>query len=140
MSQQSVCRWLDGYETLTHYSKRTQTVQRLRNSAGSRRARPRATIGVLAHARQSSDDAFTMQIQVRLFAALAEAAGTRTFPLDLPEGAAARDVRERVAALYPRVRGLCDRSGFAVNAEYVPAEHRLAEGDEVALIPPVSGG
>jgi molybdopterin converting factor subunit 1 len=81
-----------------------------------------------------------MHITVRLFAALAEAAGTRSFPLELPTGSSARDARNVVAARYPRVQGLCERSGFAVNAEYVEAERLLEEGDEVALIPPVSGG
>jgi molybdopterin synthase catalytic subunit len=81
-----------------------------------------------------------MRIHVRLFAALAEAAGTRSLTLDLSEGATARDVRDEVAGRFPSVSGLCDRSGFAVNAEYVSAEQPLADGDEVALIPPVSGG
>lgn len=81
-----------------------------------------------------------MQVTVRLFAALAEAAGTRTLTLDLPDGATASSVRGMIAAEFPRVSGLCDRSAFAVNAEYVTADAALSEGDEVALIPPVSGG
>jgi molybdopterin converting factor subunit 1 len=81
-----------------------------------------------------------MQIHVRLFAALAEAAGSRTLQLDLPSGADARQVRELVAARFPQVAGLCARSGFAVNAEFVDAGYSLHDGDEVALIPPVSGG
>jgi molybdopterin converting factor subunit 1 len=81
-----------------------------------------------------------MHITVRLFAALAEAAGARSFPLEVPAGSSVCDVRNLVAARFPRVQGLCERSGFAVNAEYVDAEQALNDGDEVALIPPVSGG
>jgi len=81
-----------------------------------------------------------MIVRVRLFAALAESAGTRSLALDLPDGAVARQVREAIGARYPQVRGLCDRSGFAVNAEFADADSRLHDGDEVALIPPVSGG
>jgi len=81
-----------------------------------------------------------MQITVRLFAALAEAAGTRSFPLELADDATGRDVREAVAAAYPKVGALCARSGFAVNARYTDPDEPLHEGDEVALIPPVSGG
>ena len=81
-----------------------------------------------------------MLINMRLFAALAEGAGTRTLELELPAGSTAGDARNLVASRYPRVLGLCERSGLAVNAEYVPAGTVLQDGDEVALIPPVSGG
>ncbi len=81
-----------------------------------------------------------MQIQVRLFAALAESAGTRAFSLDVPAGSDAGSVRDAVLARYPQLRGLCSRAGIAVNAEYTGAGQPVKDGDEVALIPPVSGG
>ena len=76
-----------------------------------------------------------MHVTVRLFAGLRERAGTGHRGLDLPEGA-------RVAAVWPSL-GLGDEPAglvYAVNRAYVERERELAEGDEVALIPPVSGG
>jgi len=81
-----------------------------------------------------------MRVTVRLFAVVAEAAGERTFSLDLPEGATAAAVRDAVADRFPRAAVACARVALAVNATYAPPEQPLRDGDEVALIPPVSGG
>lgn len=81
-----------------------------------------------------------MRVTVRLFASIAEAAGERSLALDLPEGARAEDVRTAIAARYPRAADGCARAALAVNAAYVSGDHVIADGDEVALIPPVSGG
>jgi molybdopterin synthase catalytic subunit len=79
-----------------------------------------------------------MRITVRLFAGLRERAGRAIVELE--------DVRA-VADVWPRldsvIGGWGDEPGgllYAVNREYVGREHVLADGDEVALIPPVSGG
>jgi len=79
-------------------------------------------------------------VHVRLFAALAEGAGTRALTLEVPSGARAGDVRRGLQERFPRLEALCDRSVLAVNAEYVDGDRLLQDGDEVALIPPVSGG
>jgi molybdopterin synthase catalytic subunit len=81
-----------------------------------------------------------MQIKVRLFAAIAEAAGERALAIELPEGATAADARDAVAAQFPVAALACARVALAVNAAYASPEQPLREGDEVALIPPVSGG
>lgn len=81
-----------------------------------------------------------MRVRVRLFAAIAEAAGTRDLTLEFADGALAGDARDAVAARYPSVALVCARVALAVNAEYAPPEQPLRDGDEVALIPPVSGG
>ena len=76
-----------------------------------------------------------MHVTVRLFAGLRERAGTGRRGLDLPAGA-------RVAEVWPSL-GLGEEPAglvYAVNRAYVERERELAEGDEVALIPPVSGG
>jgi molybdopterin synthase catalytic subunit/molybdopterin converting factor small subunit len=76
-----------------------------------------------------------MRISVRLFAGLREQAGTGERELELDEGA-------RVADVWPGL-GLGDEPAgllYAVNKAYAGADHELEEGDEVALIPPVSGG
>lgn len=81
-----------------------------------------------------------MRIRVRLFAIQRELAGAREVALDLPPGATIEDawaaVVERFSAIAPGrayVR-------FARNAAYAPADTGLADGDEVSIIPPVSGG
>jgi len=76
-----------------------------------------------------------VQVSVRLFAGLRERAGTARRSLELPEGATVADVWERLE-LGAEPAGLL----YAVNREYASADAALAEGDEVAVIPPVSGG
>ena len=76
-----------------------------------------------------------MRIHVRLFAGLRERAGTATLALELPEGAAVSDALEQLADLTGDVPVV-----MAVNREYASAGQVLHPGDEVALIPPVSGG
>jgi molybdopterin synthase catalytic subunit/molybdopterin converting factor small subunit len=76
-----------------------------------------------------------VRVVVRLFAGLREQAGTDRRELVLGEGAALEDV-------WPAL-GLGDEPAgllYAVNREYAEAGHPLSDGDEVALIPPVSGG
>jgi molybdopterin synthase catalytic subunit len=76
-----------------------------------------------------------MHVTVRLFAGLRERAGTGTRELELPDGARAADVWPALA-LGDEPAGLL----YAVNKDYADLERTLADGDEVALIPPVSGG
>lgn len=76
-----------------------------------------------------------MHVQVRLFAGLRERAGEEMVELDLPDGALVRDALEQLRALTDGVPVV-----MAVNHEYADAEAALQGGDELALIPPVSGG
>jgi MoaE-MoaD fusion protein len=76
-----------------------------------------------------------MRVRVRLFAMLRERAGTSELELELPEGARVRDA---LAAVEQLAQGL--PLVMAVNREYADADAPLAPGDELALIPPVSGG
>ena len=76
-----------------------------------------------------------MRVVVKLFAGLRERAGTGERELDLADEARAGDVW-RALELGDEPDGLL----YAVNKEYAERERALAEGDEVALIPPVSGG
>ena len=76
-----------------------------------------------------------MQVTVRMFAGLRERAGTGVRGLELPDGARVADVWDALDL------GRCpDGLLYAVNRSYASAEAELSEGDEVALIPPVSGG
>jgi molybdopterin synthase catalytic subunit/molybdopterin converting factor small subunit len=76
-----------------------------------------------------------MRITVRLFAALRERAGIGERALELADGATVADVWPALQ-LGDEPPGLA----YARNREYVTRDDRLAEGDEVAVIPPVSGG
>ena len=76
-----------------------------------------------------------MKVVVRLFAGLRERAGIRERELELSDDAVVGDVWPALE-LGDEPAGLL----FAVNREYADPGHALAEGDEVALIPPVSGG
>jgi molybdopterin synthase catalytic subunit len=79
-------------------------------------------------------------VRVRLFAALRETIGAREISIALREGATVDDLRARIAEEHPLVRVLLGSSVAAVAEEYVPADYRLSDGDDVAFIPPVSGG
>jgi molybdopterin converting factor subunit 1 len=77
-----------------------------------------------------------MNVTVRLFAALREQAGTSQVELELPEGAQVSDVWSALGLGGKEPGSLA----FALNRAYADREDALHEGDEVALIPPVSGG
>ena len=74
-------------------------------------------------------------MRVRLFAILRERAGADELELELPEGATVSDALERVGALSNGVPVV-----MAINQEYADTEAPLHADDELALIPPVSGG
>jgi len=76
-----------------------------------------------------------VKVRVKLFAALREQAGTRERELELADGAGVGDVWGALG-LGAEPRGLV----YAVNRSYVERETQLRDGDEVAVIPPVSGG
>jgi molybdopterin converting factor subunit 1 len=81
-----------------------------------------------------------VKIRVRLFASFREATGSGTLAWDAPDGATVADVVAALRAEYPRLGPAAEKALLAVNQEYVGAEFRLHDGDELALIPPVSGG
>lgn len=81
-----------------------------------------------------------MTLTVLLFAKLRDAAGADAVPVALPPAATVADLRRRLAAEYPALAGLLDRSAVAVNHDIADDARALGPGDEVAVIPPVSGG
>ena len=76
-----------------------------------------------------------MKVTVRLFAGLRERAGTGERALELERGARLEDVW-RALDLGDEPPGLM----YAVNKQYADRDHPLADGDEIAVVPPVSGG
>lgn len=81
-----------------------------------------------------------MQITVKLFALMREKAGTDTVALEVPAGA---KLTQAVAALvrqHPVLEPYMANTRFSLHMDFVDADAMLAPGDELALIPPVSGG
>ena len=81
-----------------------------------------------------------MRVRVLLFAILRDATGAGQIALDVERGATAGVAGALLAEKFPALQGYLSRIAYAVNQSYVPATTELHEGDELALIPPVSGG
>lgn len=81
-----------------------------------------------------------MRVTIRLFARLRELAGRDTWSIEVPEGATVADAWAVVAAAHPEVAPFDRALSCAVNAAFARPSHALVEGDEVAFLPPVSGG
>jgi molybdopterin converting factor subunit 1 len=81
-----------------------------------------------------------MRVRVRFFASLREGAGRSEAALELPVGATAEDAWARVAVDFPTLASRRPSLAVSVNRCYASFATVLAEGDEVAFVPPVSGG
>lgn len=81
-----------------------------------------------------------MRVRILLFGRLKELAGTERDTLELPDGARVSDLLRRYAQVKPALQPYYDAMAVALNQEYSEPGAPLHEGDEVALIPPVSGG
>lgn len=81
-----------------------------------------------------------MHVTVRLFARLRDIAGTGELSRELPPGATAATLWESLTRDYTELDGYRDAVSTAVNAEYSKMSRTLTDGDEVAFLPPVSGG
>lgn len=79
-----------------------------------------------------------MIVRVLFFAYLRERCGVRETSVEIPAGASVADLWDVLRARYPALEE--QRLRFAVNQAYVDNAHSLHENDELALIPPVSGG
>jgi len=81
-----------------------------------------------------------IQVTVKLFAAYQEAYGMPELVLELPPGTLVKEVRDRLLKDQPQLEQWRDVTRFGVNLQFVDPETPLQNGDEVVLIPPVSGG
>jgi molybdopterin synthase catalytic subunit len=81
-----------------------------------------------------------MRVRVRLFAGLREAAGNDKLELELPDGASVEDAWRSLAGSHPALEPRRASLAAAVNRAYAGFDAALSDGDEVAFIPPVSGG
>jgi molybdopterin synthase catalytic subunit/molybdopterin converting factor small subunit len=81
-----------------------------------------------------------IRVSIRLFAMQRELAGTRSIELSLPAGSTIEDAWAMLVDRFPVLVPGRAALRFARNGGYAPPETRLGDGDEVAMIPPVSGG
>ena len=81
-----------------------------------------------------------MQITVKLFALMREKAGTDTVPLEVPAGAAVTQALATLVCQYPILEPYIANTRCSLHMDFVDPNTILAEGDELVLIPPVSGG
>ncbi len=79
-------------------------------------------------------------VTVKLFAVLRERAGASEEQIELPSGATVATAAAEIAGRFPVLKNLISKTSFAVNREYARPDLVLADGDELALIPAVSGG
>jgi molybdopterin synthase sulfur carrier subunit len=82
----------------------------------------------------------TIHVTVKLFAAYQDVYGVPELSLTLRAGSTVAVVRDRLLAEHPELEQWRDVTRFGVNLQFVDPETRLQSGDEVVLIPPVSGG
>ena len=81
-----------------------------------------------------------MNITILFFAKLASETARESLALQLPEGSTVEDAMRLLVQRYQPISDLHHQIALAVNMEYVGQGHALSDGDELALIPPVSGG
>lgn len=82
----------------------------------------------------------SIKITVKLFAAYQEAYNEPELILEFPENTPVLQVREHLIEEHPELEQWRDVTRFGVNFNFVEPDTLLHEGDEVVLIPPVSGG
>ncbi|MBI4337740.1 MAG: molybdopterin converting factor subunit 1 [Chloroflexi bacterium] len=81
-----------------------------------------------------------MKVRVHLFALYRERLGCGQVEVELPAVASVEALLQSLVETYPSLARLVPNTMVAVNQEYAGRSDALHEGDEVALIPPVSGG
>lgn len=81
-----------------------------------------------------------MRVRVLFFGILKDVVGKALDSIELPEGTSVRDVLARYQSQFPKLQELVASLAIAVNQQYAGPDTKLKPDDEVALLPPVSGG
>jgi molybdopterin converting factor subunit 1 len=81
-----------------------------------------------------------VKVKVKFFAILRERVGAGEITSELAEGSTVESLWKTIRSGYPALEKADVRLLYAVNKNYVSADHVLKDGDEVVFIPPVSGG
>ena len=81
-----------------------------------------------------------MRIRVRCFAWAQEITGAEDIELEIPDGGTVAELRDRIAQKFPSLTGKMESLAISVNQEFARDRDVIRPEDEVALIPPISGG
>lgn len=81
-----------------------------------------------------------MKVKVKYFAVCREMFNRDEEEMELPDGAVLMDVLKRLEGKWPEIPEYYEVMQMSVNWEYATEQTELSDGDEVALIPPVTGG
>jgi len=81
-----------------------------------------------------------MKVKVKFFAILRDRAGTGEIMKEIKDGSTVGELWKVLQQDFPKLAPVDTRLLYAVNLDYVNAEHVLKEQDEVVFVPPVSGG
>ena len=82
----------------------------------------------------------SIPVKVLFFGAAADRAGARQIEVPLSDQAKLAEIWPVLTNMYPDLAPMRDTLAFAVNGEYARMEDAISPGDEVAVLPPVSGG
>ncbi len=81
-----------------------------------------------------------MKVRIKFFAILRERTGTSEAMTEIATGSTVADLWRQLQSEYPKLDVPGIRLLYAVNQNYVSADHKLSDNDEVVFLPPVSGG
>jgi molybdopterin synthase sulfur carrier subunit len=81
-----------------------------------------------------------MKLRIQFYAVARQLAGTSCGEVEVPEDATVAKLRQAIAEQYPKLAGVLASVVFAVNTEYADDCTKLSADDQIACIPPVSGG
>ena len=81
-----------------------------------------------------------MRVKVLFFGMLKDIVGSAEDQLSVAEGAQLRNIFDHYAGRFPRLREMASSIVLARNQEFSDGSARVSEGDEIAFLPPVSGG
>lgn len=81
-----------------------------------------------------------MKVRILFFASLKDITGENAVDLELEENATVESVKIKITSIYPKLEPLLNFVRIAINQEFAEAESVINNGDELAFLPPVSGG
>jgi molybdopterin converting factor subunit 1 len=81
-----------------------------------------------------------MKVKILLFASFRETVGASEGTLNVKPNAKLSDVWQTLIEEHPRLAPHSGTAAFAINGTYAKPDERVSEGDEIAFLPPVSGG
>jgi MoaE-MoaD fusion protein len=82
----------------------------------------------------------TVRISILYFATVKDATGIRMELIDLSNDTSIREMLSKISIIYPKLKHILNNIQISVNYRIVDLNTVLKEGDEVALLPPISGG